>query len=98
MQYVHLSLQLTNAGEDVVVFYNDKASFSAMLELMAESREGVGENSPLRLAPTFTGHCSCCGTCMLVKKTIDWLQVKPVMSSTPRRRWVFTTTNVAVGL
>lgn len=40
--------QLTNAGEDVVVFYNDKASFNAMLELMAESREGVGENSPLR--------------------------------------------------
>lgn len=43
-----LSLQLTNAGEDVVVFYNDKTSFSVMLELMAESREGVGENSPLR--------------------------------------------------
>lgn len=41
-------LQLTNAGEDVVVFYNDKASFGVMLGLMAESREGVGENSPLR--------------------------------------------------
>ncbi|XP_035999107.1 inositol 1,4,5-trisphosphate receptor type 3 isoform X2 [Fundulus heteroclitus] len=40
--------ELTNAGEDVVVFYNDKASFNAMLELMAESREGVGESSPLR--------------------------------------------------
>lgn len=40
--------QLTNAGEDVVVFYNDKASFNVMLELMAESREGVAENSPLR--------------------------------------------------
>ncbi|XP_061662445.1 inositol 1,4,5-trisphosphate receptor type 3 isoform X12 [Syngnathoides biaculeatus] len=40
--------ELTNAGEDVVVFYNDKASFNVMLELMAESREGVGENSPLR--------------------------------------------------
>ncbi|XP_041654917.1 inositol 1,4,5-trisphosphate receptor type 3 [Cheilinus undulatus] len=40
--------ELTNAGEDVVVFYNDKASFNAMLELMAESREGVGETSPLR--------------------------------------------------
>lgn len=43
-----ISLQLTNAGEDVVVFYNDKASFNVMLELMAESREGVGESSPLR--------------------------------------------------
>ncbi|XP_047441475.1 inositol 1,4,5-trisphosphate receptor type 3 isoform X2 [Mugil cephalus] len=40
--------ELTNAGEDVVIFYNDKASFNIMLELMAESREGVGENSPLR--------------------------------------------------
>ncbi|XP_019743314.1 inositol 1,4,5-trisphosphate-gated calcium channel ITPR3 [Hippocampus comes] len=40
--------ELTNAGEDVVVFYNDKASFNVMLELMAESREGIGENSPLR--------------------------------------------------
>ncbi|XP_049438396.1 inositol 1,4,5-trisphosphate receptor type 3 isoform X3 [Epinephelus fuscoguttatus] len=40
--------ELTNAGEDVVVFYNDKASFNVMLELMAESREGVSENSPLR--------------------------------------------------
>ncbi|XP_070766937.1 inositol 1,4,5-trisphosphate-gated calcium channel ITPR3 [Enoplosus armatus] len=40
--------ELTNAGEDVVVFYNDKTSFNTMLELMAESREGVGESSPLR--------------------------------------------------
>ncbi|XP_029911176.1 inositol 1,4,5-trisphosphate-gated calcium channel ITPR3 isoform X2 [Myripristis murdjan] len=40
--------ELTNAGEDVVVFYNDKTSFATMLELMAESREGVGESSPLR--------------------------------------------------
>ncbi|XP_034446467.1 inositol 1,4,5-trisphosphate receptor type 3 isoform X2 [Hippoglossus hippoglossus] len=40
--------ELTNSGEDVVVFYNDKTSFNVMLELMAESREGVGELSPLR--------------------------------------------------
>ncbi|KAM6977326.1 inositol 1,4,5-trisphosphate-gated calcium channel ITPR3 [Aplochiton taeniatus] len=40
--------ELTNAGEDVVVFYNDKTSFAVMLDLMAESREGVGEHSPLR--------------------------------------------------
>uniref|UniRef100_A0A3Q3FAK0 Inositol 1,4,5-trisphosphate receptor, type 3 n=1 Tax=Labrus bergylta TaxID=56723 RepID=A0A3Q3FAK0_9LABR len=40
--------ELTNSGEDVVVFYNDKTSFNVMLELMAESREGVGETSPLR--------------------------------------------------
>lgn len=40
-------LQLTNAGDDVVVFYNDKASFASMLELMAAAREGVEDNSPL---------------------------------------------------
>uniref|UniRef100_A0A8B9L874 Inositol 1,4,5-trisphosphate receptor n=1 Tax=Astyanax mexicanus TaxID=7994 RepID=A0A8B9L874_ASTMX len=40
--------ELTNAGDDVVVFYNDKTSYNTMLELMAESREGVQENSPLR--------------------------------------------------
>ncbi|KAL4645836.1 inositol 1,4,5-trisphosphate receptor type 3 isoform X6 [Arapaima gigas] len=40
--------ELTNAGEDVVVFYNDKASFATMLQLMTESREGIQESSPLR--------------------------------------------------
>ncbi|XP_042265559.1 inositol 1,4,5-trisphosphate receptor type 3 [Thunnus maccoyii] len=40
--------ELTNSGEDVVVFYNDKTSFNVMLDLMAESREGVSESSPLR--------------------------------------------------
>ncbi|XP_076133509.1 inositol 1,4,5-trisphosphate-gated calcium channel ITPR3 isoform X1 [Alosa pseudoharengus] len=39
--------ELTNAGEDVLVFYNDKSSFSTMLELMVESREGIQDNSPL---------------------------------------------------
>ncbi|XP_072569106.1 inositol 1,4,5-trisphosphate-gated calcium channel ITPR3 [Paramormyrops kingsleyae] len=40
--------ELTNAGEDVLVFYNDKTSFATMLELMALSREGIKEGSPLR--------------------------------------------------
>ncbi|KAM9292317.1 inositol 1,4,5-trisphosphate-gated calcium channel ITPR3 isoform 2-T2 [Gastrophryne carolinensis] len=39
--------ELTNAGDDVVVFYNDKASFATMLEMMAVAREGVEDNSPL---------------------------------------------------
>ncbi|CAJ0920369.1 unnamed protein product [Ranitomeya imitator] len=38
---------MTNAGDDVVVFYNDKSSFASMLEMMAAAREGVDENSPL---------------------------------------------------
>ncbi|XP_043932426.1 inositol 1,4,5-trisphosphate receptor type 3 [Protopterus annectens] len=40
--------ELTNAGDDVVVFYNDKASFQTMLDLMAEAREGVPDDSALR--------------------------------------------------
>ncbi|XP_078276818.1 inositol 1,4,5-trisphosphate-gated calcium channel ITPR3 [Rhinoraja longicauda] len=39
--------ELTNAGDDVVVFYNDKASFATMLEMMNVARDGVEENSPL---------------------------------------------------
>lgn len=41
------SLQLTNAGDDVVVFYNDKASLATLLEMMTAARDGVEENSPL---------------------------------------------------
>ncbi|XP_051964558.1 inositol 1,4,5-trisphosphate receptor type 3-like isoform X4 [Xyrauchen texanus] len=40
--------ELTSAGDDVVMFYNDKASFATMVDLMTQSREGVQENSPLR--------------------------------------------------
>ncbi|KAJ1139205.1 hypothetical protein NDU88_005580 [Pleurodeles waltl] len=39
--------ELTNAGDDVVVFYNDKAAYTNMLEMMTAAREGVPENSPL---------------------------------------------------
>uniref|UniRef100_A0A670J4A8 Inositol 1,4,5-trisphosphate receptor n=1 Tax=Podarcis muralis TaxID=64176 RepID=A0A670J4A8_PODMU len=39
--------ELTNAGDDVVVFYNDKASLANMLEMMTAARDGVEENSPL---------------------------------------------------
>uniref|UniRef100_A0A8C3KMJ0 Inositol 1,4,5-trisphosphate receptor n=1 Tax=Calidris pygmaea TaxID=425635 RepID=A0A8C3KMJ0_9CHAR len=39
--------ELTNAGDDVVVFYNDKASLATLLEMMTAARDGVEENSPL---------------------------------------------------
>uniref|UniRef100_UPI00398F4F09 inositol 1,4,5-trisphosphate-gated calcium channel ITPR3 isoform X3 n=1 Tax=Pristiophorus japonicus TaxID=55135 RepID=UPI00398F4F09 len=39
--------ELTSAGDDVVVFYNDKASFATMLEMMNIARDGMEENSPL---------------------------------------------------
>lgn len=40
--------KLTNAGDDVVVFYNDKASLVHMLEMMTTARDGIEENSPLK--------------------------------------------------
>ncbi|KAH0618796.1 hypothetical protein JD844_018273 [Phrynosoma platyrhinos] len=39
--------ELTNAGDDVVVFYNDKTSLATMLEMMTAARDGIEENSPL---------------------------------------------------
>uniref|UniRef100_A0A8D2JDS0 Inositol 1,4,5-trisphosphate receptor n=1 Tax=Varanus komodoensis TaxID=61221 RepID=A0A8D2JDS0_VARKO len=39
--------ELTNAGDDVVVFYNDKASLANMLEMMTAAHDGIEEHSPL---------------------------------------------------
>ncbi|XP_044632352.1 inositol 1,4,5-trisphosphate-gated calcium channel ITPR3 isoform X3 [Equus asinus] len=39
--------ELTNAGDDVVVFYNDKASLAHLLDMMKAAREGVEDHSPL---------------------------------------------------
>uniref|UniRef100_A0A670ZYC8 Inositol 1,4,5-trisphosphate receptor n=1 Tax=Pseudonaja textilis TaxID=8673 RepID=A0A670ZYC8_PSETE len=39
--------EITNAGDDVVVFYNDKTSLVNMLEMMTAARDGIEENSPL---------------------------------------------------
>ncbi|XP_029422778.1 inositol 1,4,5-trisphosphate receptor type 3 isoform X2 [Nannospalax galili] len=39
--------ELTNAGDDVVVFYNDKASLAHLLEMMKAARDGVEDHSPL---------------------------------------------------
>nr|XP_051710786.1 inositol 1,4,5-trisphosphate receptor type 3 isoform X2 [Oryctolagus cuniculus] len=39
--------ELTNAGDDVVVFYNDKASLAHLLEMMKGARDGVEDQSPL---------------------------------------------------
>lgn len=42
-----LSLQLVNAGEDVLVFYNDRASFQTLVQMMRSERDRMDENSPL---------------------------------------------------
>ncbi|KAB0396949.1 hypothetical protein E2I00_010655, partial [Balaenoptera physalus] len=39
--------ELTNAGDDVVVFYNDKASLAHLLDMMKTARDGVEDHSPL---------------------------------------------------
>lgn len=41
--------KLVNAGEDVLVFYNDKASFSQFVSMMLSDRHRMDESSPLRL-------------------------------------------------
>ncbi|XP_030632911.1 inositol 1,4,5-trisphosphate receptor type 1 [Chanos chanos] len=40
--------ELVNVGEDVLVFYNDRASFQTLVQMMRLERERLDENSPLR--------------------------------------------------
>lgn len=40
-------LQLVNGGEDVLVFYNDRASFPVLLNMMGSERERSDENGAL---------------------------------------------------
>uniref|UniRef100_A0A3B3Y3Q1 Inositol 1,4,5-trisphosphate receptor n=1 Tax=Poecilia mexicana TaxID=48701 RepID=A0A3B3Y3Q1_9TELE len=40
--------ELVNAGEDVLVFYNDRASFQTLVSMMQSERDRMDENSPLR--------------------------------------------------
>lgn len=40
--------ELINAGEDVLVFYNDKASFNSFVEMMRSGRHRMDESSPLK--------------------------------------------------
>ncbi|XP_068598325.1 inositol 1,4,5-trisphosphate-gated calcium channel ITPR1-like [Brachionichthys hirsutus] len=39
--------ELVNAGEDVLVFYNDRASFQTLVHMMRSERDRMDENSPL---------------------------------------------------
>lgn len=44
---IRFFLQLVNAGEDVLVFYNDRASFQTLVQMMRSERDRMDENSPL---------------------------------------------------
>uniref|UniRef100_A0A3Q3QFR2 Inositol 1,4,5-trisphosphate receptor n=1 Tax=Monopterus albus TaxID=43700 RepID=A0A3Q3QFR2_MONAL len=39
--------ELVNSGEDVLVFYNDRASFQTLVQMMRSERDRIDENSPL---------------------------------------------------
>lgn len=40
-------MQLVNGGEDVLVFYNDRSSFSVLLQMMGSERERMDEDGAL---------------------------------------------------
>lgn len=39
--------QLINGGEDVLIFYNDRASFPVLLQMMCSERDRADESGPL---------------------------------------------------
>ncbi|XP_018320612.1 inositol 1,4,5-trisphosphate receptor isoform X2 [Agrilus planipennis] len=52
--------ELINAGEDVLVFYNDKASFNYFVEMMRSERHSMDESSPLRYHVELVKLLACC--------------------------------------
>ena len=42
-----MAQELVNAGEEVLIFYNDKASFNHFLEMMRSERNRMDDSSPL---------------------------------------------------
>lgn len=43
-----LVIQLASAGEEVLLFYNDRASFETLIELMRSERHRTDDRSPLQ--------------------------------------------------
>jgi hypothetical protein len=54
--YCQLYFQLVNAGEDVLIFYNDRASFNHFVEMMRCERHRMDESSALRFV--FRTYCA----------------------------------------
>ncbi|GFG38602.1 hypothetical protein Cfor_01649 [Coptotermes formosanus] len=52
--------ELVNAGEDVLVFYNDKASFNHFVEMMRCERHRMDESSALRYHVELVKLLACC--------------------------------------
>ncbi|KAF5282120.1 hypothetical protein FQA39_LY17676 [Lamprigera yunnana] len=52
--------ELINAGEDVLVFYNDRASFNHFIEMMKSERHCMDESSSLRYHVELVKLLACC--------------------------------------
>nr|ASO75059.1 inositol 1,4,5-trisphosphate receptor (IP3R) [Bemisia tabaci] len=52
--------ELVNAGEDVLIFYNDKSSFSQFISMMRSERHRMDESSALRYHIELVKLLSCC--------------------------------------
>ncbi|XP_065219577.1 inositol 1,4,5-trisphosphate receptor [Planococcus citri] len=52
--------ELVNAGEDVLIFYNDKSSFNQFIEMMRTEKNGSEENSPLKYHIELVKLLACC--------------------------------------
>lgn len=53
-------MQLVNAGEDVLVFYNDKTSFNHLVEMMRSERQRMDEAGPLQYHINLVKLLACC--------------------------------------
>lgn len=53
--------ELVNAGEDVLIFYNDKSSFNNFIEMMRKYRDGLlQDSSPLKYHVELVKLLACC--------------------------------------
>ncbi|XP_078000812.1 inositol 1,4,5-trisphosphate receptor-like isoform X2 [Glandiceps talaboti] len=52
--------ELVNVGEDVLLFYNDKASFQSLIDLMQSERERMDDASPLLYHINLVQLLACC--------------------------------------
>ncbi|KAL0272305.1 UNVERIFIED_CONTAM: hypothetical protein PYX00_005334 [Menopon gallinae] len=52
--------ELVNSGEDVLVFYNDKANFNYFVEMMRSDRQRMDESSPLKYHVELVKLLACC--------------------------------------
>lgn len=61
LEYILNFFQLINAGEDVLVFYNDKSSFNQFIAMMQQKAEGtLKDDGPLKYHVELVKLLACC--------------------------------------